>query len=468
MGKHRAGPVIAAVASLGVVAATAPLVAAVELSAFVVVGSSTNPTGDGVRDFYRGAFDRPGGDVVTVNFLSGPLGVYRALDDTRSDGDTVVLSSGWGAANVSLLLTYLAATGSADPALTAPDFYVLDNNVASPNGGYGTRLPWFALLGVNPLPTPPASGVGVVNVVYEYDINSNIPAYLLNGPAMANSLIAYFQRRLNQQDLVLPVGADGASMVPAGCDASCTVATAQGGQITFTRVGDGRYGFAADNGDAGYVEVVGDTTYVSYMSDGLPLVAPLRALGEPGERIADLIEPAMAAVVDFGYPDNDPLANPDRYIPARLIPTAQETRTFLNAFADGVRKGLATLDDEPTADSPASRTDVGGQAKADDTDTDPAPAATSGRTSTKPGPPNRKPLRVLRESVDFSPKRSFDGAGADGMADGTEAGEARGGARPHRPIDRATRTRGEIADRVASPTRRADPDRRGAHPEPGR
>ena len=65
------------------------------------------------------------------------------------------------------------------------------------------------LLGVNPIPTPTDPGVPVVNVVYEYDINSNIPAYLWNGPAYANSLMAYFDRRLNQDELYLPVDDEG-------------------------------------------------------------------------------------------------------------------------------------------------------------------------------------------------------------------------------------------------------------------
>lgn len=396
------GAATAMIVTLGGVAATAPgSVAAmpVELSALVVVGSSTNPTGDGVRDFYRGKFDRPDSDVVTVDFFGGPLGLYRVLDEGPAD-DTVVLSSGWGAANTSLLLTYLAATGSQDPVLTGPRLYVLDNNVASPNGGYGTRLPWFALLGVNPLPTPSAPGVRVVNVVYEYDINSNIPAYVLNGPAMANSLIAYFQRRLNQQDLVLPVDEDGTSLVPADCAESCSVTTARDGRVDFTRVEQDRYAFTTEGGDYGYVEVVGDTTYVAYKSDGLPLVAPLRLLGEPGQRLADLTEPALEAVVRYGYPDNDPLANPDTYVPARLIPTVPETRRFVRDFADGVVAGVATLDD-PAATS-VRRTDAGAVVGDD------VSASVSTPTA---GAAGRAPRPVIRHSMDFTPGRSAGTAG---------------------------------------------------------
>ena len=342
------GAAVVTAAAVGGLAATTPgsvSSSPVELSALVVVGSSTNPTGDGIREFYGGKFDRADEDVVTINFMTGPLGIYRALYENRDDDDNVVLSSGWGAANASLLLTYLAAAGSDDPALKN-SFYVLDNNVASRNGGFGTRLPMFAFLGVNPIPTPTAPGVRVINVVYEYDINSNIPAYVLNGPAMANSLLAYFERRLNQEELVLPVDEQGNSLVPEDCGAQCEYETDDEGMITFTRVEAGRYEFTTADGDSGYIEVVDDTTYVSYKSKNVPLVAPLRLLGEPGNKIADLTEPALRAAVNYGYPDNDPLANPDDYVPARLVPRPQETQRFVNDFADGVEEGLATLDDD--------------------------------------------------------------------------------------------------------------------------
>ena len=400
MGKHRSGRVLPSAvlsavalvtaAAVGGLAATTPgsvSSSPIELSALVVVGSSTNPTGDGIREFYGGKFDRADEDVVTVNFLTGPLGIYQALHENRNDDDNVVLSSGWGAANASLLLTYLAATGSDDPALKNA-VYVLDNNVASRNGGFGTRLPLFAFLGVNPIPTPTAPGVRVVNVVYEYDINSNIPAYILNGPAMANSLLAYFERRLNQEELVLPVDEQGNSLVPANCGAECEYETEDEGTITFSRM-DGRYEFTTADRDSGYIEVVDDTTYVSYKSKNLPLVEPLRLLGEPGNLLADAVTPALQAVVNYGYPENEPLANPDKYIPARVIPRPRETATFVNRFTDGVQEGLARVNDGVPAAPRLSESRTSGEATVVTNETpDPAPT-----TKRKP------PIRVIKDSL---------------------------------------------------------------------
>lgn len=364
MAKHRAGrrstrerrpgraapvvltsAVVVSIAAAGGVAVTAPETVAstmYDLSALIVEGSSTNPTGAGIEDFYRGAF-ATGRDVVTVNFLTGPFGIHDALADNAADDDNVVISSGWGAANASLLLSYLEATGG-DDAVATNAVYVLDNNVARPNGGFGTRYPVFGLIGVNPVPTPTAPGVPVIDVGYEYDINGNTPAYVLNGIAMANSLMAYFDRRLNQNDLDLPVSiVDGQVEVRPGCETRC-----------WTKDGWVR------------VERVGDTTYVSYEAGDLPLTRPLRRYGGvAGERLADAIDPALRAIVDYGYPNNDPLADPGTYRPVGLLPSLRETQKFFDDFAAGVREGWESLD------GAGDRTRRDGEPADEDADADP-------------------------------------------------------------------------------------------------
>ncbi|KUI29068.1 PE-PPE domain-containing protein [Mycobacterium sp. IS-1496] len=320
------GVIVASVATAGGVAVVSPETVAssmYELSALITEGSSTNPTGAGIEDFYGGMFAE-GRDQITVNFFTGPFGVYDALR-ARTDEDNIVMSSGWGAANVSLLLTYLDATGGDDDVATNA-VYVLDNSVARPNGGFGTRYPVFAVIGVNPLPTPTSPGAQVVDVGYEYDINGNTPAYVLNPFAMANSLATYFDNRLNQNDVDLPVTADGElDLTDAECDSICR-ASIEGGEDTTV---------VLDSGETVVVKQVGQTTYISYRRDGLPLLQPLRTYGgEAGKRFADAIEDPLIDIVNFGYPGNDPLADPDVYRPAALLPTPRETATFLRNLAD--------------------------------------------------------------------------------------------------------------------------------------
>lgn len=338
--------VAASVVGLTLAQPLATSVAPITLAALIIEGSSTNPSGTGIEDFYHGKFNAP--SPIRLNFLTGPSGILRAL--TQPDnvaGPNIVMSSGWGAANASLLISRLADRDPANPALTNTT-WVLDNNVAAPNGGFGTRYPVFALIGVNPVPTPSeAGGAVIISTTHEYDLNGNAPRYVLNGFAALNSLMAYFDRRLDQSALVMPVDADGTVRDPAtgdlvDCAASCT----------FT--------YPDDAGGIVTVRVtqVGDVSYVGYAAPGLPLTRPLRRFGgDLGNEIADVIEPALTALVNYGYPDSDPLGDPGTTVRAGLLPTAAERRLFLDNFAEGVQQGLASIG-VPHQDAPAATATV--------------------------------------------------------------------------------------------------------------
>lgn len=407
----------AVVPSLGSAAAVATVAAvgapatqpALEQVALVIEGSSTNPTGAGITDFYGGLFTPlDPNDVVTVNFFTGPFGVYDALHNPPATDDDrdVVLSSGWGAANVSLLLTYMALTNSDDPALTEP-LYILDNNVARPNGGFGTRYPIFAVIGVNPIPSPTDPGAQVIDVGYEYDINGNTPAYVLNVVSMANSLATYFDNRLNQNEVVLPVDEDG-NLDTTNC-AECPTSLDDGEQVEVVM----------DDGKTVVLKRVGNTTYISYRTEGLPLLQPLRLYGgELGNQFADVVEPALTAVVNYGYPDNDPLANPDKYEPAALVPTVAETNRFLNEFGAGVQTGLDRLQGDDDADDSAVQTGGAEQLRiarglqSGSTATESEDDATTDRESR----PRFTPLRDLHQAVQ-SWQQGLRGDDADTGAD---------------------------------------------------
>jgi hypothetical protein len=349
---------VAALAATQPASISAPLV---DLTALITVGSSTNPSGAGVQDFFQGMFDKPpynsGDDLVNVNFFTGPFGINQALQ-AHTGEDNAVLSSGWGAANASLLLMALQAQN--DPVL-AQTVFILDNNVARPNGGFGTRYPWFALIGVNPLPSPSdTDALGVVDVGYQYDYNSNAPADVLNPFAAVNSLVAYLYRRLNQNELDLPVKADGSPDVTCGSANTCGITDA--GLVL--ECPDAQCGTVpAGDRVAAYVTQRGNTTYVTYTTNGLPLTNLIRDfVPVVGNAIADITEPILTRIVNSAYPNGNPIpADPSKYQPATpfssLIQLASPATT--SATGDSAPKtttAITTPNDSASSDAKATAT----------------------------------------------------------------------------------------------------------------
>jgi hypothetical protein len=351
---------VAGVAATQPASISAPLV---DLAALIVVGSSTHPDGSGNENFFHGMFNAPpyntGDDLEHVNFFTGPFGINQALQ-AHSGEDNAVLSSGWGAANASLLLMALQAQH--DPALSKTVF-ILDNNVSRPNGGFGTRYPWFALIGVNPIPSPTdTDALGLVDVGYAYDYNSNAPADVLNPVAAVNSLVAYLYRHLNQNDLDLPVKADGSPSVSCGTANTCGI-TDNG---TVLECPDAQCG-AVPEGDrvAAYVTQRGKTTYVTYTSNGLPLTNLIRDVVPFGNVIADLTEPVLTAIVNSAYPNGNPIpADPSKYQPATPFSSLTQLATTLpGALQQGITSTTestlktTTADPKPTTKKKLTTTD---------------------------------------------------------------------------------------------------------------
>jgi hypothetical protein len=286
------------------------------LAALIVEGQSTTP-GSGIGSFLNSKFplDRPN---VYVDFLTDPFGIWRALTQNPGeqsyDPDNILASSGLGTGNTPKLQE------------TA---WTPDGNLATTGG-----TPWTR----NPVPQPIDPATPPVASIHEYDLFGDAQTYLLNPFAAANSLVAAIDQRLTPPNPQLPLTESGTVDCTAG-GMSCTT---DGGVIHITYVDED------GNTVTARVESVDGVTYVSYDApDGLPLVRPLRELGAPGNALADALEPALTALVHYGYADNDPLANPGHHL--GLLPKLSETRTFVRNFVDGVRQGAESLIDGPTA-----------------------------------------------------------------------------------------------------------------------
>ena len=347
-GKKRGAKLAMSIAAVGVatsvagVAATQPAsisTSLVDLAALIVVGSSTNPSGAGIENFFGGKFNDPmytgpnGDDITYVNFFTGPPGIKAALEANAGEPNAV-LASGWGAANASLLLRLK------DPAFS-DTVVVLDNDVARPDGGFGTRYPWFALIGVNPLPTPSdVPALAAVNTGYQYDYNSNAPADVWNPIAAVNSLVAYLNTRLNQAELDLPVNADGTPSV--SCDANTCAITASGAVLDCA---DARCSSPGDRITA-YVTTRDNTTYVTYTTDELPLTTLIR--GVLGDKIADISNPLLKLAVDSAYYGGNPIpSDPSAYRPARLFPSPADLLATVAKIPGAIKETLAAATAAP-------------------------------------------------------------------------------------------------------------------------
>jgi hypothetical protein len=331
---------IAAVAATHPASISTPLV---DLAALIVVGSSTHPDGSGTEDFFQGKFNAApynttGDDIVHVNFFSGPAGIYEALQANAGEPNAV-LASGWGAANASWVLREMEARN--DPLLNET-LFVLDNDVAMPDGGFGTRYPWFALIGVNPFPTPSVNNAaGVVEIAYEYDYNSNAPADVWNVLAAVNSLVGYLYRHLNQAELNLPVDVNGQPNVTCGGANTCGITE----NNVVLSCPDAQCG-PVPPGDrvAAYVTKRDNTTYVTYTSDGLPLANLIRDVVPFGDLIADLTEPLLKALVDSAYYNGNPIpADPSQYRPARLFPSPNELVATAAKIPGAIQEGITNV-----------------------------------------------------------------------------------------------------------------------------
>jgi hypothetical protein len=293
------------------------------MAALIVESQSPSTPDSGIGSVLNTKFplDRPN---VYVNFLTDPFGIWRALTQNPGERtyspDKILASSGWGTEDAPKL----------QQTSWAPDL--------ATNGG----TPWIR----NPVPQPVDPATPPVASIHEYDLFGNAQTYLLNPFTAANSLVAAADQPLSSSNPQLPITESGSVDCTAG-GMSCTT---DGGVIHVT--------YVDEDGDTvtARVESVDGVTYLSYNApDGLPLVRPLRALGTLGNTLADALEPALTALVHYGYADNDPLANPGHHL--GLLPTLSETRAFVREFIDGVTQGAKSLVDARTTvvDAPFSQ-----------------------------------------------------------------------------------------------------------------
>jgi hypothetical protein len=308
----------------GTTTAVAP---SVDLMALITPANSTAQIFAGTS-YYGTDYTQAGyGAQQVVPFLLGPQGIADAI--SAADGDpTVVLASGWGAGQTGTALGQLS-----QHQLDSIDLVILDNNSNRAGGGFWTTYAPFApLLLTSAEPTPSNLDVPVLDVAYEYNINSNAPTDPTNVFALGNSLAAY----------VYGYGAESNTELPP--EVKAEIAAAQ------TNPETPRHAYVVDaNG-----KVVGTpkllpgstTTYVTFESDGLPLTRPLRLI-PGGDILADALDPTLTELVNAGYQDGEPIPADPR-VPRPMTPfsSINNLDAVPGTLQTGLDAGVKTAKDD--------------------------------------------------------------------------------------------------------------------------
>ena len=261
------------------------------------------------------------GPQQVVPFLAGPQGIVAAIDRNASDPNVVVLSSGWGAGQTGTAIGAMQAAN--DPAMKNLKLVLLDNNTNRAGGGFWTTYWMFApLLLTSAAPTPSDTTAPIVDTAYEYNINSDAPTYPIDLLTDANSLVAY----------VYGYGAQATAPMPD--EALLPVAP---GATHY------HYVVAPDGTVVEKTAVDGNITYVTFQSDGLPLVKPLRSVPVVGNMAANVVEPPLTVLVDAGYKDNSPIpSDPGVTQPVGLLPPPAHAVAAAQQLPAAVEQGLTS------------------------------------------------------------------------------------------------------------------------------
>ncbi|OBK73748.1 hypothetical protein A5651_13410 [Mycobacterium sp. 1274761.0] len=289
----------------GTTAAVAP---DVQLMALVSAANSTSQFFAG-SSYYGTDWTQVYGQQQVVPFLLGPQGIANAIASHRTDPTkTGVTASGWGAGQAGTALSELSQADRDHIGLV-----ILDNNTNRAGGGFWTTYYPFApllLTTADPTPSDLAVGGPVLDVAYEYNINSDAPVDPLNPFALGNSLAAYaFDYGAESRALDITQKNPGDPVVLHQTDGTPVTLEpgrhyiVKDGQIVNYEVDDQGKPVLDQNGNRIPGQPVGGTTtFVTVEEDNLPLTRPLRLI-PGGDIIADAIDPTMTDLVNAGYND---------------------------------------------------------------------------------------------------------------------------------------------------------------------
>jgi PE-PPE domain len=309
---------------------TTSIAVSVDLLAVVAAANSTSQIFAGTTYYGTDYSNGDYGDVTVVPFYSGPQGIADAIEAASGEeGQLVIVSSGWGAGQTGTALRILMENNP--DGLPDPTLVILDNNSNRAGGGFWTTYYPFApllLTSAEPSPTELPEGVTVLDVGYQYNVNSDAPVDPTNPFAVGNALMAYIYGYGAQSTTVIPEkDINGDPLVPG------MHYVVQDGVVVEQYPAPG----TDDNPNT-------STIYVTDLSDELPLTKPLRLL-PGGDIVADTVDPTLTRWVNAGYNDGLGIEGNEAVPVDPSVPRPMQPGSSLGAFSLGglqvsVQEGL--------------------------------------------------------------------------------------------------------------------------------
>ncbi|OBJ67277.1 PE family protein [Mycobacterium asiaticum] len=240
-----------------------------------------------------------------VAIARGVTILNNAIQQQLAAGNALNIVAYSQSANIaSLEMQLLDPTGTPS---SLPINFVLLGNSMNPNGGWDARFPGLSLpsLGITTLGPAPSNSFPTLSYTLEYDGWADFPRYPINVISDLNAL---------------------AGMV--------TVHT------TYDSV------TAAQLASAIVLPTQGPTTTTYYMipTQNLPLLDPIRAIPFIGNPLADLVQPALKPIVNWGYGDpNFGYSTGPANVPTPFgfLPPLSATAALGPAILQGIPQGIA-------------------------------------------------------------------------------------------------------------------------------
>ncbi len=251
-----------------------------------------------------------------ISIAEGVTILNNAIQQQLTAGNTVnVLGYSQGANIASLEMQALDPSGTPS---SLPINFVLLGNSMNPNGGWDARFPGLSLptLGFSTLGPAPSNDFVTKVYTLEYDGWADFPQYPIDIFSDLNAVAG-----------MVTVHTGYESLTPTQIGSAITLPT-QGPTMT---------------------------TYYMIPNPDLPLLDPVRLIPYVGNPIADLVQPVLTPLVNWGYgnPNYGWSTGPANVTtPFGFLPPLSDTLALGPALASGLQQGIAAAANDLIAQGP--------------------------------------------------------------------------------------------------------------------